>query len=99
MPDRPPSCRFPARCDWSSSYDECSHEACYDPGAPAPLDEFGQPFLDLDHPGDQPPESYYVPGYCFHLGAKGGPWPVTRRPVYRDWPDHITDLRLPEETL
>ena len=61
-----------------------------------PLDPDERAFLDLcclDEPGWRD-----MPGYHSGLGATGLPWPATRRPAYRDWPDTITDLHLPEET-
>ncbi|MEV6547954.1 hypothetical protein AB0M57_04500 [Streptomyces sp. NPDC051597] len=67
--------------------------------AESDADELAFRFLHrLDDDPAEPAEPFYVPGFAFHLGAKGGAWPATRRPVYRDWPDRITDLRLPEET-
>lgn len=97
MPDRPPTCWGADRCGWSDAYRECP---CADyPAEPALFDEYEQAVLNLDDHADEPVGFGCVPGYRFGLGAKGGPWPATRRPVWRDWPDTITDLPLPEETL
>ncbi|WP_331445834.1 hypothetical protein [Streptomyces xanthochromogenes] len=58
-----------------------------------PLDPDERAFLDLHAPA----EGAHVdcPGYHSGLGAHGAPWPATRQPAYRGWPD-TTDLNLPE---
>ncbi|MEV8523190.1 hypothetical protein AB0451_03380 [Streptomyces sp. NPDC052000] len=60
------------------------------------LDADEQAFLDLHAPREE--AHVDCPGFNSGLGADGGCWPATRQAAYRQWPDQITDLMLPEET-
>lgn len=64
------------------------------PAVTQPLDPDERAFLDLHAPVEE--AHVDCPGYHSGLGAHGGPWPATRRPAYRAWPDTTTDLNLPE---
>ncbi|MEV5944659.1 hypothetical protein [Streptomyces sp. NPDC051994] len=61
------------------------------------LDPDEQAFLDLHAPREE--AHFDCPGYHSGLAADGGCWPATRPAAYHHWPETITDLDLPEETL